>query len=98
MARRISGVGRVTVSLRRSTTFNAGPAAREFIAITGSVSVALKTQPPLRDLNPKVHLRSSTKTSFETLSREGASRTTGPFHSTNPEDASGSKREANFTA
>jgi hypothetical protein len=48
MARRISGVGRVTVSLRKSTTFNAGPEAREFIAITGSVSVAPKTQPPLR--------------------------------------------------
>jgi hypothetical protein len=42
MARRISIVGSVSVSLRRSTTSAGGALVRDFMAITGSVSMVLK--------------------------------------------------------
>src|SRR6266850_3504805 len=43
------------------------------------------------------YLKSSTNTSFETLSLSGASRTTLPFRSTKPADANGSNRPASTT-
>src|ERR1700730_17704843 len=82
MARRISGVGRVTVSLRRSTTFKAGPEAREFIAITGSVSIALTTQPPSQDLKSQTspqNLNKSLVRHAESRGRQPNYRTV-PFH------------------
>src|SRR5258708_3281872 len=46
---------------------------------------------------PFLYFINSTKTSFDTLTRPGAKRTTLPSRSTNPAEASGSKRLASST-
>src|SRR6266849_4518654 len=69
------------------------PGRRAFRVLCVNPFLILQPQ----SIRSKSHLNNSTNTSFETLNRPGASRTTPPSRSTKPAKANGSNRFASVT-